>query len=385
MAIATPQATLGDLAQGAIAKYLKQATAYETAVLTDSDPENLHQMRVGLRRLRTAIQVFEAAADLPKPGREPKVAKVGRKLGKLRDLDVIHATLRDRYAPDLPDHEQFWLAMVLDHLYKKRQKAFKRTKRLLNGKRYQKMTRSLKQWVQEPEYYPLAQQAAIGAIPDLLLPLVCRLWLHPGWLVGTKNTRGHLKPNGRLTLSATDQLIAEEGTQLHHLRKQVKRVRYQLRLISDLYGDALEADIQRFSAMQDTLGALQDSTVLEDFVAAAVPDARAHLPTLFALLADSRHQAWKQWQTHQQYYLDPQNRQALRLALLQLPPSFSDAPVQTEQGETMAPTNGAGTKDRDKASRRKASTRKASSRKTSTRKTGSPKASRRRSPKQAPE
>ena len=112
--MATQQkSTLGDLAQGAIAKYLKQIVAYEQPVMADTDPENLHQMRVGLRRLRTAVQVFATGLDLPKGGREPNIAVVGRKLGQLRDLDVIGASLRDRYAPDLPDHEQQHLGTVL--------------------------------------------------------------------------------------------------------------------------------------------------------------------------------------------------------------------------------------------------------------------------------
>jgi CHAD domain-containing protein len=46
--------TLGDFAQSAIAKYLKQATQYEKGVLIDVDPEDLHQMRVGMRRLQSA-------------------------------------------------------------------------------------------------------------------------------------------------------------------------------------------------------------------------------------------------------------------------------------------------------------------------------------------
>ncbi len=331
MATVVPQGTLGDLAQGAIAKYLQHTKAYAKPVLADTDPENLHQMRVGLRRLRTALQVFGQAIDLPKAGRESKVAAIGRQLGQLRDLDVIHETLRHRYAPDLPDGEQFCLAVVLDHWYKQRKRTLKQTKKLIKGKRYRKMTRSLNRWQRDPQYQPLAQQLAADTVPDLLLPLVCQLWLHPGWLVGTKISRGTVQPKIHLPLHLTDQLIASEGSTLHSLRKQVKRVRYQLRLVADLYGDTLDADIQRLSEMQDTLGDLQDSTVLEAFVLAATPDAKAHMPTLFALLTDSRHQAWQQWQTHQQYYLDPGHRQTLRLTLLH--PASPQAP-QTHQPQT---------------------------------------------------
>ncbi|HIK44672.1 MAG TPA: CHAD domain-containing protein [Leptolyngbyaceae cyanobacterium M65_K2018_010] len=309
--------TFGDLAQTAIAKYLKQSIAYEKLVLADTDPENLHQMRVGLRRLRTALQVFALGVKLPKAAREPQVAEIGRQLGELRDLDVIEATLRDRFLPDLPDPEQVLLAQVLEHLNQQRRQTFKRVKKLLSSDRYRQMKRSLKDWIKTPEFRGVAPLPAEVVVPDLALPLVSHLWLHPGWLVGTKVTRSAVKVDTRLSLPQTDALIAEQGTTLHSLRKQVKRVRYQLRLVADLYGDRLEADIQRLSDMQDTLGHLQDSAVLEQFIAIPVAEARTQMPTLFALLADSRHRAWKQWQTHQQFYLDAEHRQQLRLMLLQ--------------------------------------------------------------------
>jgi CHAD domain-containing protein len=309
--------TFGELAQSAIAKYLKQTVTYEKPVLADTDPENLHKMRVGLRRLRTALQVFAVGVELPKTGREPKVAAIGRQLGELRDLDVIEATLRDRFLPDLPDAEQQHLTTVLTHLDKQRHRSFRAVQKLLDSSRYQQMKQSLKEWTKAPGYSALASLPAEQVVPDLVLPLVSQLWLHPGWLVGTKATRTGIKVNTRLSLANTDALIADQGPCLHSLRKQVKRVRYQLRLVAPLYGEALEADIQRLSQMQDTLGHLQDSHVLEQFVSDQIPDAKAQMPTFFALLADLRHRAWKQWQTHQQHYLNPKHRQHLRLTLLQ--------------------------------------------------------------------
>jgi CHAD domain-containing protein len=316
MAKVSKDTALSELAQIAITKYLKQGISYEAKVLADTDPEDLHQMRVGLRRLRTALQVFDRAIKLPKPGREPKVAEVARQLGNLRDLDVISEILRQRYGPDLPDPEQRLLVKVLRHLHQQRQKTFKKVKKLLKGKPYRTLVQVLQAWTEEPSYGDLGQLSATMAVPDLIGPLVSQLWLHPGFLVGTKTSRGRLYVETRLSVAATDHLISERGAILHSLRKQVKRVRYQLKLVSDLYDDALDADIERLSDIQETLGNLQDSTVLAEFVTEIIPDARRQMPTLFALLADSRHRAWKQWQTHQAYYLNPTHRQNLRLAVL---------------------------------------------------------------------
>lgn len=317
MATKPPSQTLGQLAQVAIAKYLKQVVAYEQPVLADTDPENLHQMRVGLRRLRTAIQVFAVGVELPKAGRESRVAAVGRQLGQLRDLDVISATLRDRYAPDLPDSEQRYLSVVLDQLDDQRRSTFKQIKKQLKSKRYSHLVQALQTWIQAPTYTAIAPLPAVAIVPDLILPLVSQLWLHPGWLVGAKFNPSGPKVNTRLSSEAIDALLVEQDVLLHSLRKQVKRVRYQLRLVADLYNGTLEDDIQRLSAMQDTLGDLQDSAVLAAFINDRVPQAKAQMPTLFALLADSRHRAWQQWQTHQRYYLNATHRQSLSLVLAQ--------------------------------------------------------------------
>ncbi|QQE63883.1 CHAD domain-containing protein [Leptolyngbya sp. BL0902] len=309
--------TFGALAQGAIAKYLKQATGYEAAVLADTDPEDLHQMRVGLRRLRTALQVFEAGIDLPKAAREPKVAKIGRRLGQLRDLDVIGDTLRNQYLPRLPKGEQVALLAVIDHLAQARQRAYRDVKQLLTGKSYRTITQALRAWVQTPTYRPLGQCSAAAVVPDVVLPLMGDLWLHPGWWVGAQVVAHRPTIQTHLSLAAADSLIAEQGYLLHSLRKQIKRVRYQLRVVAPLYGDLLEADLERFSTMQDTLGALQDSAVLAQFIAQAHAEASHPMPTLRNLLAQSRHQSWQQWQIDQKHYLDAVVRQDLRLTLLQ--------------------------------------------------------------------
>lgn len=330
--------TFGTLAQGAIAKYLKQATSYEMAVLADTDPEALHQMRVGLRRLRTALQVFEAGIVLPKAGREPRVAKIGRRLGHLRDLDVVSDSLRHQYLPHLPQGEQATLLAVMDHLDQSRQRAFKDVKTLLAGKLYRAMTQTLGHWGDAPRYRPLGYCPATDVVPDVVLPLVAELWLHPGWWVGTEITAQGPSLRPSLGPTAVDALIAKQGDQLHSLRKQIKRVRYQLRVVASLYGDALETDVDRLSAMQDTLGDLQDTVVLEAMIAQVKPKARQSLPTLRERLAQHRHQAWRQWQVFQAHYLDAAVRQRLRLTLLH--PESSPEPADIEiESPTVKPLN----------------------------------------------
>ncbi|HEY9737904.1 MAG TPA: CHAD domain-containing protein [Trichocoleus sp.] len=314
--------TLGSLAQAAIAKYLKQAVRYEQAVLADTDPEELHQMRVGMRRLRTAMQVFEPVIKLPKAAREPKVADVARQLGELRDLDVISETLHTQFLPHLPEPEQAALQSALEALGQHRRSVFKQVKQLIQGEKYRQLKKCLKAWGKEPRLSAIAPLPAATAMPDLVLPLISRLWLHPGWLVGTDET---LQADTQIDAAAADELIAQNSETLHSLRKQIKRVRYQLKLVCDLYDNALDEVLDSLETMQETLGQLQDGAVMAEFLEAVIVNARCNMPTLFERLAEGRHQAWQQWQTLQTTYLDPQQRHHLRQILLTPTPAVDES------------------------------------------------------------
>lgn len=326
------KSTVGVQAAAALETCMKQAEKYEKAVIKNQDPEDLHQLRVQLRRLRTAMQVFAPSLRLPKTAREAQVAKVARQLGKQRDLDVIGIILRDQIAPDLPDVERTNLATVLNYLEKRQKKAHKKVKRELKGNRYAALKSSLHKWAASPDCKATARLSIAAVLPDLMMPLVSQLWLHPGWLTGTHVVKGNFTPDTKLSTEVVDAIVADQSSSLHSLRKQVKRVRYQLKFVSEHYDDRLDADLERFSDLQNVLGTLQDSLVLEDFLAEALPDWQMQMPTLKSLLVNNRHRAWQQWQSHQAYFLNPENREALRQILLTpgTQPTKS-APEQTSQ------------------------------------------------------
>jgi CHAD domain-containing protein len=368
------QKSVGVLASEAIERYLQKAESYEKAVIQDHDPEDLHQMRVNLRRLRTAMQVFAPSIRLPKAGRESQVAGVARSLGALRDLDVIIEILNQQYAPDLPEAERETLEQVFKNGAKQRKKAYKQVKKELKGDRYDDLKSSLHAWAVNPDCNETARLDINAVLPDLAMPLVSQLWLHPGWLVGVKATKGVLKPNTRMSAATVDDLVADCHETLHSFRKQVKRVRYQLKFVSPFYGDRLDDDLSRLSQLQDLLGGLQDSFVMAEFLENAIAGWEQAMPTLKALLADSRHRAWKQWQTHQQYYLDPQNRESLRHILLT--PGLEEQPKTPAKSKSRKTTPKKTTPQKPSSTRRKspnnASKSSSSQGRTSTKPTPSP-------------
>ena len=129
--VKTQVKTLGDAASGAIEKYFRKTVAHEAEVIKDKDAEELHQMRVGIRRLRSAVTGFAPVLDLPKQASERKIGKVGRILGTLRDLDVMLESLQNRYYPNLPTDEQEVLDEALLSLLKQRRRALKAVRAML--------------------------------------------------------------------------------------------------------------------------------------------------------------------------------------------------------------------------------------------------------------
>src|SRR4028118_661195 len=124
--------SLGEWAVLAISKHSEKVLKHEDDVLKDRDPEDLHQMRVGMRRLRSAMTGFAPAISLPKSAQEKKIGKIAHTLGSLRDLDVLREALENQYKPILPLKEQKSLKTALVHLDKQRRQVLKEVKHTLN-------------------------------------------------------------------------------------------------------------------------------------------------------------------------------------------------------------------------------------------------------------
>ncbi|MCZ0900739.1 CHAD domain-containing protein, partial [Microcoleus sp. HI-ES] len=100
-----------------------------------------------------------------------------------------------------------------------------------------------------------------------------------------------------MNAEAVEQKLAAEGTILHDLRKQAKRVRYLMNLFGDFYSETYEVYVEDVKAVQECLGDLQDSEVLGDFLTNFVErDLKKELPKLAGLLAENRYTAWQKWQ-----------------------------------------------------------------------------------------
>lgn len=309
--------TLGEYAHQAIEKHLKKTLKWEKSVKKDEDPEALHQMRVGMRRLRTAISRFEPALDLSKPVSDKNIGKIARRLGNLRDLDVLKEALEINYKPHLPPKEQESLQIAFTALAKQREVEVANVQKTLKDEPYKSLKQGIKDWLEKPSYQPLASLPIQQVLPDLLLPEVSSLLLHPGWLIGTEVVNSNIVIPANWTPEKLEQKLTTQGETLHDLRKQAKRVRYQMELFTELYGESFAAHIAEIKNIQEILGTLQDSMVLAEWLVNTFKsEIHTQLGGLTTLLAANRYQFWQQWQPLQERYLKPESRHSIHLTIL---------------------------------------------------------------------
>jgi CHAD domain-containing protein len=293
--------TLGEFACIVIAQQHQHLVTQEQGVLSDQDPEYLHQMRVGGRRLSTALQVFRHAVALPKAAQEKRVRSLTKVLGALRDLDVQIASLRDDYWPRVNSAEQKILDKVLKSLDKQRERAFTKVRSILNHSSYDDLKAAYETWLENPQFSSPIHLPLELLLPDLLSPLLSALLLHPGWSISIEENSKNLESNSNI---------------LHDLRKTCKYVRYQAEFFTDFYDKTFKEWIDELKELQDSLGKVQDMQVLRELLLHELPKG-ADLPELQRAIQDNLIGVMENWEPVRQKYLDPNFRYHLHQMILE--------------------------------------------------------------------
>lgn len=302
--------TFGDWAYLAIAKHYKKILHHEAGVLADLDPEELHQMRVGMRRLRSALVGFSPALNLTENMSQKAVGKCGQILGKLRDLDVMQMTFTETYLPHLSETETKILQVALEKLKKQRQKQLKKVRNFLDSKFYLSVKDEFATWLEQPKYQAIATVEIQLVLADLLLPQLSELLLHEGWWVGYAKRK--------ISVKKLDEIFVTQSEILHDLRKSAKRSRYNMELFQEFYGEDYTAQLHEIKQVQSLIGHFQDDAVLSAFLSQTLGENFAkELPTVAKIFAEHRHKTWQKWTKLQHQFLDSQYRLNLHQTICQ--------------------------------------------------------------------
>jgi inorganic triphosphatase YgiF len=204
--------------------------------LTGDDPEYIHQMRVATRRLRAALRLFAPVLPdrLAESLRLP-LSPLMTQLGRARDLDVLLTEIADPVLSALPDEPR--LPALAGDITNRRYAARAEALALLAAPAY---GRSLLTALESLHPMPAADAVAI-----------------PLQSFAAERLRSLRRKLRRLAVAAD----LEDPGSLHALRIGVKRLRYALEFFAPLAPrHAFDRKLQRLSAIQDTLGQLNDLT-----------------------------------------------------------------------------------------------------------------------------
>jgi CHAD domain-containing protein len=194
-------------------RYLADLTANHEAT-SRGDPVALHQMRIALTHLRTAILFFSPmAVDATQARIKVELKWLNAHLGVIRDLDVAIERLRaiDKRWPQAIPHYRVWTA--------KRAEIHGHLARALRSARYQRLVRSTSDWI---ERGPWSIRKGKAAVRKRAAPVAA---------YGVRKlTRWQKK-----LLKRSRKLSKMDAEKRHRLRLLNKKLCYSIESLADLF------------------------------------------------------------------------------------------------------------------------------------------------------
>ena len=224
--------------------------------------EPVHQMRVALRRLRSAEKLFRRAVDCEAlQGLKPELRELARHLGPARDWDVFGAGTGRAIEAAFPDDPA--IARLRAAAGRKRAESYAALAGYLRGPAFRALGVTLV-WLAAArpwEALPPADDAQAAARAQPLAAFAARAL--------SRRLDHVLEPGADLSGLAPGEL--------HVLRIQAKRLRYAAEFFAPLYPPGpVKRFVRRVAALQERLGALNDGTVAGGLMAALGGAERGH-------------------------------------------------------------------------------------------------------------
>jgi inorganic triphosphatase YgiF len=225
---------------------LLHLVANEAAVMNLQHAEGVHQMRVALRRLRSALSLFrpllpgESAVEL-----KTEAAWLAGELADARNWDVFLAEVLAPVVPRFADHPG--IAGLEAAAERARADGYDRVKAALEAPRYDAFLLHAAAWLAE------------------------RPWRRSGWAAGDTAVieqpvrdfaAAELGRRHRKALKLDRAIGGDDADALHRLRIQLKKLRYACEFFRALFGRKVaKSFIAHLAKLQDVLGMLNDVDV----------------------------------------------------------------------------------------------------------------------------
>lgn len=255
-----PQDTMAEAGRKVLLKEFVRMLKLEAGSRSGEDIEDVHHMRVAIRRMRSTLRLLRRYYRPKAVARHQRqLRKVARALGAVRDLDVLIADL-SQFQTTLDDDQQAQFQAMLEHLDQKRMEARRELITVFDGKAYRRFVRDFGEFLTTPG-------ESVKALPsDDIVPIQVRHVL-PGII-----------HDCLASVLAYDAVLDDADSEmLHGLRIEFKRLRYVVSLFEDVLGAQTKDFIEDLKTIQDHLGRLNDITVAQEHLEALVANLDGHV------------------------------------------------------------------------------------------------------------
>ena len=220
----------------------------EAYIGKDLDTEFLHDLRVAIRRTRSALAQIKFVFPTKTTERFKKdFAFVGKLSIELRYLDV-YLLNEDSYKVMLPPVLREDISPLFDHLRKNRAKALQKVISGLKSKKYEKILKDWEAFLNQP---PQDDDAASNAELSIVEVACKRIY---------KIYRRVVKAGNLILENAEDEM-------LHVLRIHCKKLRYLMEFFSSVFSrKKINVLIAQLKKLQDNLGDFNDLCVQEEYL-----------------------------------------------------------------------------------------------------------------------
>ncbi len=245
----SPKMTVEDAFHAIVANCMAQIQANESLVAQGHDVEGLHQMRVGLRRLRSALDLFDGVIR-PAPALHEELEWLNAQLGAPRDWDVLCGATLPAIASAVPQERRI-AALTLGALGKSHE-THEAAAAAVGSPRYTRLILGFTRWLQASGW---REDMSVASRKCLARPL-------PHFAEDVLAQRRR-----RLHKRARD-LAGASAPMRHRLRIAAKKCRYATEFFAALYpAKQVRRYVDALSALQDVLGHSNDAAVAERLMA----------------------------------------------------------------------------------------------------------------------
>lgn len=248
-------------------KYLAHAASQEWGARIGLSNEFVHQMRVGFRKFRTALNVFKKYLPKEVKKHAESMSDLLDTLGVVRDLDVQIESAREWMEHAAPG-EQDAIQEVITYFERKQHAAHAHLVKIFDAKEYAEIFDGFHKLLQEHDTNKQDKTDITKVAKELI-----------------KKQVKQFKRKGKILN------VDSDGKDFHKFRIAGKKLRYTLEFFEPLNAEVIGKLMKRMAEIQDALGVINDCHVAKERLLGMMttPQKKFSEPALYEIMKASRY------------------------------------------------------------------------------------------------